>query len=197
MTTHCAVFLSPPRAGEVKTRLASDIGEPHALRLYRLMAARVLAAVTAAGLHPTVWYAPADAGPEMSRWLGESVDLRLQASGDLASRLAAAARSAVEGERWLGLAPDCPALEPVHLEEAVGRLAQWPVVLGPAMNGACYLIGGTAPLPDLWNGIAWGGDQVLDQLRRRLVTLGLPWSELPVLRIVDTAADARAAGLLT
>ena len=194
---HCAVFLSPPRAGEVKPRLAADIGDQHALRLYRLMAARVLAAITEAGFRPTIWYAPADAGPEMVRWLGPGSDLRLQASGELAVRLAAAARGAVDGERWLAVAADCPGLEAVHLQEANSRLDQWPIVLGPAMNGSCYLLGGTAPLPDLWTGIPWGTERVLEELRHRLTTLGLPWSELPPLRTVETAADARGAALLT
>lgn len=197
MTVHCAVFLSPPRAGEVKTRLAAEIGEQHALRLYRLMAARTLTAITEAGFRPTVWYAPADAGPEMIRWLGPGTDLRLQASGELSVRLAAASRGAMAGERWLAVAADCPALEAVHLQEANSRLDQWPIVIGPTLNGACYLIGGTAPLPDLWSGISWGTERVIEEIRHRLTGLGLAWSELPPLRTVETAADARGAALLT
>ena len=197
MTVQCAVFLAPPRSGEVKVRLAADIGDQHAIRLYRVMAARAIAAITDAGYKPTIWYSPADAGPEMIRWLGAESDLRLQASGDFGVRLAASARGAGPGDRWLAIAADCPGLEAVHLKEAADRLENWPVVLGPAMNGGYYLLGGVAPLPDLFSGISWGSDQVLDETRRRLASLGVAWSELPALRIVESAADARATGLLT
>ncbi|MEO8032413.1 MAG: TIGR04282 family arsenosugar biosynthesis glycosyltransferase [Gemmatimonadota bacterium] len=197
MTVQCAVFLAPPRPGEVKIRLAAEIGDQHAIRLYRVMAARTIAAIIEAGYKPTIWYSPADAGPEMIRWLGSESDLRLQASGDLGARLAASSRAAAAGDRWLAIAPDCPGLESVHLKEAADRLENWPVVLGPAMNGGYYLLGGVVPLPDLFSGIVWGSHQILDETRRRLASLGVAWSELPALRIVETAADARASGLLT
>jgi len=197
MTVHCAVFLQVPRPGQVKPRLAAEIGEPHALRLYRIMAARTIAAITEAGFRPSVWYSPADGRQEMARWLGTDVDFRLQASGDMGVRLAAAVRAAPEGEPWLAVAGDCPALEAVHIREAVERLEDWPVVLGPALAGGYYLIGGKAPLPDLWSEMPWGSNRVLDETRRRLESLRIRWSELPALREVETATDARAAGLLT
>jgi len=156
-----------------------------------------MAAVRATGHSATVWYAPADAGPEMIRWLGQDADLRLQASGDLGARLAAAARSAAEGDLWILVAGDCPGLTASDLDHMVALLDQWPVVLGPAPDGGYYLLGGRVPLPDLFSDMPWGTNRVLDETRRRLQSLGLEWTELPLLRTVHTAADARAAGLLT
>src|SRR6185437_6756208 len=71
VTPAVAIFLKAPRPGTVKTRLAAEIGDRHAIRLYRVMAARTLAAVGAAGLEATIWFAPADAAVEMRLWLGE------------------------------------------------------------------------------------------------------------------------------
>jgi hypothetical protein len=173
------------------------VGDQHALRLYRVMAARVLAAARGTGHPVTVWYAPADAGPEMNRWLGQEADLRLQASGDPGARLAAAARAVAAGDRWLLIAGDCPSLSSADLEHAVALLDEWPVILGPAPDGGYYLLGGTAPLPDLFTDMPWGTDRVIDETRRRLQSLGLRWTELPLQRTVHSAADARAAGLLT
>jgi len=76
MTPPLAVFLEAPRLGTIKPRLADAIGERHALRLYRVMAARALTAVPAAELEAIVWFAPGDARPEMEHWLGPSWDLR-------------------------------------------------------------------------------------------------------------------------
>ena len=92
MTPALAVFLKAPRIGTVKTRIAAEIGERQALRLYRVLAHRTLAEVRLAGLEATVWFTPSDAAMEMRRWLGDGWDLRPQASGDLGTRLAAAAR---------------------------------------------------------------------------------------------------------
>jgi len=173
------------------------VGDQHALRLYRIVAARVLAAIRGTGHPVTVWYAPADAGPEMIRWLGPDTDLRLQASGDLGARLSAAARSAASGDLWLVVAGDCPGITTAELDHAVALLDDWPVILGPSPDGRYYLLGGRAPLPELFVDMPWGTDRVLDETRRRLQAAGVRWTELPLLRTVHTAIDARAAGLLT
>ena len=81
MTPALAVFLKAPRLGTVKTRLAAEVGPRHALRLYRVMASRTLAMAREAGLDPTIWFTPADAGIEMRAWLGDEWDLRPQSSG--------------------------------------------------------------------------------------------------------------------
>ena len=76
-----AIFLHAPRLGTVKHRLAAELGDRHALRLYRIMVARTLAAAREAGLEATVWFTPADAGPETRYWLGESGDCALRRPG--------------------------------------------------------------------------------------------------------------------
>jgi glycosyltransferase A (GT-A) superfamily protein (DUF2064 family) len=78
VTPPVAILPKAPRLSTVKTRLAARIGERHALRLYRVMAARVLAAIRAAGLEAIIWYTPPDALVEMEFWLGDSWELRPQ-----------------------------------------------------------------------------------------------------------------------
>ena len=192
-----AVFLQAPRLGVVKPRLGEEIGARHALRLYRVLAGRTLAVVREAGLDPTVWFAPADAGAEMRFWLGDAWDLRPQASGDLGARLAAAEQAADRGRGWLVVGADCPRLSAALLREAVGLIARGEIVLGPSETGGCYLLGGRTPLPPVFHGLSWGTSAALADSRARLVRLGVAWRELPALRDVDTAADARAEGLLT
>ena len=192
-----AVLLEAPRLGAVKPRLAEEIGARHALRLYRVLAGRTLAAARDAGLEPTIWFAPADAGAEMRFWLGEAWDLRPQASGDMGARLAAAEHAADRGRGWLVVAPDCPRLSAPLLEEAVAVIARGDVVLGPGERGGCYLLGGRTPLPPVFAGLSWGTDAALADARARLARLDVVWRELATLRDVATAADARAEGLLT
>ena len=197
MSAALAVFLKAPRAGQVKTRLAAEIGERHALRLYRIMAARTLAAAREAGLDASIWFTPADAGPEMRHWLGEDWVMRPQASGDLGARLAAAAEVVDPGQGWLAVGADCPRLDAPLLQEAVGAIGEGLVVLGPTLDGGYYLVGGRAPLPDIFSEMPWSTERLLDATRARLAAAGVPWRELRMLRDVDTAEDARAEGLLT
>src|SRR5712692_713458 len=70
------------------------------------------------------------------------------------------------------------------------------LVLGPAHDGGYYLIGLRAPLRQLFRGIAWSTQAVLGQTVARARQLGLSTLLLPRLRDVDTASDARAAGIL-
>jgi rSAM/selenodomain-associated transferase 1 len=197
MTPLAAVFLKAPRSGTVKTRLAAEIGERRALRLYRVMVTRTLAAVRDAGLEATIWFTPTEAIAEMHHWLGEHWDFRPQASGDLGARLAAAEHAVTHGRGWLAVGADCPRLDAELLRVAAAVIAREEVVLGPAADGGYYLIGGRTPLPPVFDGIPWGTGGVLAETRARLARAGIPWRELPTLRDVDTAEDARAEGLLT
>jgi rSAM/selenodomain-associated transferase 1 len=197
LTPPLAVFLKAPRLGTVKTRLAAEIGERHALRLYRVLAARTLTAVRAAGLDAIIWYSPPEARTEMEFWLGEVWELRPQVTGDLGARLAAAAHAVPRGHPWVAIGADCPALTAPILQEACAQLERTGLVIGPAHDGGYYLIGGRTPLPDIFTGMPWGTDRVLTETRARLTRISAVWHELPSLRDVDTAEDARAEGLLT
>ena len=196
MTPPLAVFLEAPRLGMVKTRLAEEIGERHALRLYRVMAARALTAVRAAGLEAIVWFAPSDARGEMEFWLGDSWELRPQPAGDLGARLAAAAQAVPRGHPWIGIAADFPGLTGKVLREACAGLERAGLVIGPSQGGAYYLIGGRTPLPDVFTAMPWGTNRVLAETRARLTRISAAWHELSALREVETADDARAEGLL-
>jgi rSAM/selenodomain-associated transferase 1 len=198
MTPLVALFLHAPRSGAVKPRLASAIGDRQAVRLYRVMASRTLSAVRQAGFHATIWFAPADAAVEMRRWLGEEWDLRPQASGDLGARLAAAEQAVTRGRGWLAIAGDCPRLDGELLRVAGAVVARGEVALGPSESGGCYLIGGRTPLPAvLFEDLPWHTSGMLAEARVRLSRAGVAWRELPALREVETAEDARAEGLLT
>jgi uncharacterized protein len=197
MRAALAVLLRAPRPGTVMPRLAAEIGDRHALRLYRVLAGRTLAAALAAELEPTVWFAPADAGAEMRFWLGDDWDLRPQASGDAGARLAAAAHAAEFGRVWLAVGADCPRLDAALLGKAVAIADRGEIVIGPTQDGGCYLVGGRAPLPPALSSIPWGTSAALAALRGWLGPADVAWRELPILRAVENATDARAEGLLT
>ncbi len=189
-----AILLEPPRLG-VKPRLAEEAGAHHALRLYRVLAARTLAAVRALDLPAVIWFSPIEAQPEMRHWLGPDWELRPQPSGSLGPRLAAAAHGIAPGAPWIVVLTESLGLAPAQLRSAVDALMDFPAVLGPASGGGCYLIGAQRPLPGLAAGLV-DGEAPLPALRRALDKLAPGWRELDELRTIDTGADARAEGLL-
>ena len=106
-------------------------------------------------------------------------------------------RAVSPGRGWLLVSADCPGLDAALLEGAATHVARGDLVLGPTLDGGYYLLGGVAPLPDLFSAMPWGSGRVLGETRARLARAACVWHELATLRGVETAADARAEGLLT
>ena len=156
MTPPLAILLKAPRLGMVKTRLAAEVGDRHALRLYRVMAGRALAAVRSAGLDAIIWFTPPESLAEMQFWLGDSWEFRPQAAGDLGVRLAAAARAVPRGDPWMAVCPDCPAHHRCRAPPGLCRSRSRGVVIGPTFGGGYYLVGGRTPLPDIFTAMPWG-----------------------------------------
>lgn len=161
------------------------------------MASRALAAIRAAGLDAIIWFTPPDALPEMEFWLGDSWEFRVQTAGDLGVRLAAAAGVVPRGHPWMAVCADCPALTAAVLRQACAGLERAGLVLGPAYHGGYYLVGGRTPLPDIFTAMPWRTSRLLAETRSRLARISATWHELPLLRAVGTAEDARAEGLLS
>jgi rSAM/selenodomain-associated transferase 1 len=89
----------------------------------------------------------------------------------------------------IALNSDGPTLPPTYLRQAIVQLDSTDVVLGPSDDGGYYLIGLKQPHPELFDGIAWSTDQVMDQTRARARDLRLVVAELPPWYDVDTADD--------
>jgi len=186
------VFLKAPRVGEVKTRLAAEMGEREAARAYRAMAERQLAVI------PREWrveihYAPRGAGREMRAWLGVGRCYRVQVGDDLGARLRHAfARAFASGARTvIAIGADCPELDAADLQDAAAALRRCDVVIGPARDGGYTLIGLRAPAPALFRGIPWSTGGVLTATLRRARAAKLRVRRLRELEDVDDAASWR------
>jgi hypothetical protein len=75
------------------------------------------------------------------------------------------------------------------LQDAARALRDADVVLIPAEDGGYVLIGTRAPQPELFGGMTWSTDTVLDQTRQRIAALNLSAVELAHLWDVDTESD--------
>jgi glycosyltransferase A (GT-A) superfamily protein (DUF2064 family) len=91
--------------------------------------------------------------------------------------------------RWIAIGSDCPDLTANDVESAWNHLATADVVLGPAWDGGYWLIGLRSPHPELFQGIPWGGPDVLASTLRQTLASGLTVAQLRRLGDVDTHAD--------
>jgi glycosyltransferase A (GT-A) superfamily protein (DUF2064 family) len=85
---------------------------------------------------------------------------------------------------------DCPSLTVHDLQEAAGVLRQGiDAVIGPTEDRGYVLIGLRRYAPELFTGISWGTESVLDQTRACLQGLGWKWHELSERWDVDRPED--------
>ncbi|MEN8163783.1 MAG: TIGR04282 family arsenosugar biosynthesis glycosyltransferase [Acidobacteriota bacterium] len=188
MTACLVVFGREPVPGQVKTRLARDIGAERAAAVYRLMLERTLAEAMTTGIPVVLSLAGALTGcwtpPEGPR-------VEVQGNGDLGRRMwdAFRLRFAEGADRALLIGSDCPGVTRAHLLKAIECLSDVPVVLGPAEDGGYWAIGQRAPGRDCFSGVPWSSGTTLQATRERLLLLDVEWVETETLADVDTAED--------
>lgn len=183
------VFAKAPVPGQVKTRLAVELGDLGAARLHEAMVGRTLAVAVAADVGDVVLCCTPDAShaffTRMARELGVALDA--QGPGDLGARMARALGAHAPA---VLVGCDCPVLAARHLQAAADALiAGADVVFAPAEDGGYVLVGTNAPQPELFAGMAWGHAAVMAETRARVAALGLRRVELETLWDVDRPAD--------
>lgn len=188
------VFLKAPVPGRVKTRLAREIGPERAAGAYREMAGAIRDALLAWDGAALRWvYDPSEDFPDLD-WLElPGAPLWLQGAGSLGERLERAfARAHAEKPGPVcAIGTDSPGLPTDRLREAFAALAERDAVAGPTEDGGYYLLGTARHRPELFRGIPWSTERVLEATRARAAETGLSLGLLPPYFDVDTEADYR------
>lgn len=188
------VFSRLPQPGNTKTRMIPALGPEGAADLQRQMTRRTLATVDRAAdlieCESEVRYT-GGTSEQMAEVFGPSRCYVPQGEGDLGERLRRAFADALTNgmHRAVCIGSDCPSISHDLLSEALRRLADHDLVIGPATDGGYYLVGMNQPHPDLFVGIDWGTGSVLAQTLGRAQSLGLLVHQLAELSDVDEPAD--------
>jgi rSAM/selenodomain-associated transferase 1 len=159
------LFLKSPSIG-VKTRLARDIGEEKALRIFRFMVEHQVAQIPPKW-ETSIYYTPMKSLDEFKDWLGPLIPdahFVFQSEGDLGQRFENCVEEQFKAgaERVLIIVSDCPGLTRDYLYEADRALSNSDVVIGPARDGGWNLIGMRRP-QIIFRGIDWSTDRVFKQ----------------------------------
>ncbi|MCC9711485.1 glycosyltransferase [Streptomyces sp. MNU76] len=186
MTT-LLVIAKEPRPGRVKTRLTPPFTPDEAAALAEAALVDTLRAVAAAPAERRVLVLAGEPGP----WLPPGFDVVPQQGGGLDERLAAAFAGCDGPALLIGM--DTPQVTPDLLTV---ELAGHDAYFGPAEDGGFWALGLAEPNPALLRGVPMSTPLTGAVQRARMVSAGLRVHDLPVLRDVDTAADAEAVAAL-
>ncbi len=159
------IFAKHWTPGAVKTRLAASVGNERAAEVYRALLICSLERFGQLASSRVLAYSPPEKRTEFERLSLRDWSMTQQGDGDLGARMSLFFEQRFEAgdQRVVLLGSDSPSLPIDRIASAFSLLADSPVVLGPSEDGGYYLIGLSQPIPQLFDGIDWGSDRVLQQ----------------------------------
>ena len=183
-----AVMARYPAEGNVKTRLARDLGPDATCRLYRAFLDD-LADKFGAVPRPLIWYYVPESSP-FPQLFSRRFSCRPQSGASLQERMLRIFEDLFrEGyKRAIVIGSDVPHIPVEAVEEAFGMLNSFDVVLRPSEDGGYHLVGLKA-VHDLFCGIPMGTPWVLRDTIARASSMGLSAHCLASSFDVDTPDD--------
>lgn len=185
------VFARAPVKGQVKTRLASHIGDETALAIYQQMLTAVLQEMSACDFNVCA-YSDYPDDRYFDDWKQKGIVFHQQTGDDLGERMFNALHTEKSDEvPVLLMGSDCPQLSCDVVANVVDELHKGSqVVIVPSTDGGYVLIAFADKIyPQLFEGISWSSGLVMQQTEKKLRSLGLCYSLLPPLLDIDDFDD--------
>lgn len=159
---HLVVMAKAPRLGQVKRRLAADIGAVAALGFYRRTLRRLLRRLSRDGRWRCWLYVTPDRSTREGRLWPAGIPRRPQGAGDLGARMRRPLRELPPGPVVI-VGSDIPGLDRGHIARAFAALGDHDVVFGPAKDGGYWLVGvrRRPHVPRLFSGVRWSSEHAL------------------------------------
>lgn len=186
------VFAKRPRAGEVKTRLAVDLGPEAALDVYVELLADVLTRLCAdARWRVELAVSPDAAVDDASAWPVPTPRFA-QGPGDLGERMARVLAQARPDAPVLIVGSDVPGLGAPEAAAAFTAMRSADLVLGPAPDGGYWSIGARRPPPaGLFADVRWSTEHARADTLRNAAGLDVAVLDLWLEDVDDLAAHQR------
>jgi rSAM/selenodomain-associated transferase 1 len=193
------IFTRYPVPGTTKTRLIPVLGAKGAALLQRRMTEQTIKKARQLQRRKAIQAVIAHAGGNETRmrsWLGEDLLYMTQGSGSIGTRMCHAFSKAfrLRVSKAIIIGTDIPHISADLIWRAFQCLEWTDLVLGPATDGGYYLIGmdraiATDLSRNLFDGVDWGTERVLDQTLSKAQEAGYRWILLDKLQDVDRPED--------
>lgn len=188
-------FVKNPERGKVKSRLAAEIGDDSAVSLYKNLVVQMLSTLKEGTFPLYIYFFPKNAQKPIRNWLGREYLYIPQNGKDLGERMR---NGFIDGfamsyKRTVLIGSDIPNLPMKYIEEAFKSLKEMDAVIDPAFDSRYYLIGFKDKTfsPQVFEGIAWGTENVFDETMKKLKRFRRAVYTLPYLSDIDTAEDLK------
>ena len=180
------LFAKAPRPGYVKTRLIPQVGVEAACRFHEAFVRDTLDILSEAEDTCDV---EIHADLPWNDWIISNRVFRLQAQGDLGTRMRIALENALNSSRPVAaiFGSDSPSLPVAYVRQILECPAD--VCLGPASDGGFYAISCRKVTPAMFNGVTWSSPQTLEQTVAVMKDVGLTVTLGPAWYDVDSGDD--------
>lgn len=194
-STALVIFVRNPILGQVKTRLAKDIGDERALAIYLQLLEHTLKITRSLSFRKFIYYA--DEVSDYDLWSVPGYTKRMQSGTNLGERMLNSFKELFEQgfTRIVIIGSDCLQLQAENLQEAVTLLESNTAVIGPASDGGYYLLGLTKLYPELFVNKPWSTDQVLTKTIDDFNNQGISYALLEELSDIDDITDLEENGI--
>jgi rSAM/selenodomain-associated transferase 1 len=187
------IFIKSSASGQVKTRIARNIGEKNTLLLYRAMVKDLVLNIHSLG-NDIIFFEDRNekAGGEILQEIAD-YEVRLQRGVDLGERMYNAFLDVFRSghEKAVLIGTDIPHIDSEMLLGYMVQLDQFPAVIGPSEDGGYYLIGfrSNSLSRDLFEGIAWSTPSVFSLTLQKARGTGIGMYVGEKLRDIDRFED--------
>ena len=170
MKLDCIViqFAKFPRVGGVKTRLKPLLGDDGCYQLHQQLVKRVNENLSESDFFNVLAVDQLGDQPLINE-LAKSSCLLLQEGEDLGERMKNAMHWGLKrAEKVIIVGSDCPLINTSHLNLVAEKLNDNSHVFISAEDGGYVLIACTKVVPEIYQGVSWGTEKVMQQTREKL-----------------------------
>jgi len=184
------IFAKKPVPGKVKTRLAKDIGNEAACKIYRQLLFYTFDIAEKANVYVLACLTEED---QITLNAVPFTEFYQQVDGNLGKKLDHAFQSAFERgfKKLIVLGTDCADLTTDIIQDAYEKLDQNDVVIGPAKDGGYYLLGMTHYIPSLFENKSWSTEYLLTETTQTLKEENKSYHLLETLSDIDNIEDLK------
>lgn len=157
------IFTRNPELGKVKTRLAASIGEENALEIYKHLLEHTKKVTLETNFDKRVLYSEEINTNDI--WNNHLFQKKLQFGKNLGVRMYNAFKEGFDDgyKKIVIIGSDLIELESNDIKEAIKKLENNDIVIGPAQDGGYYLLGMKQIPENIFRNKEWGTNTVLKE----------------------------------
>jgi len=184
------IFARYPVLGKVKKRLASSLGKEFAMGFYKECSNHLFAEIKRNQndfFTPFLFCSEKDELNKMIDWAGSGFEYCYQEGNDLGERMSNAFNKVftLGAKKTVIIGTDVPDISNNLITSSFSLLDEKDFVIGPSIDGGYYLLGMKNLNCDLFSGISWSTETVLDHTINRIEKNNFSFAKLKQLHDID------------